>query len=66
VTPLSPATRRPAGAGPCGDFSDLPPLAGAAHTVLPFDQLLADAGYDSEANHREAATLQCADWTGAG
>jgi hypothetical protein len=38
--------------GPCGDFSDLPPLAGAAHAVLPFDQLLADAGYDSEANHR--------------
>ena len=38
--------------GPCGDFSDLPPLAGSAHAVLPFDQLLADAGYDSEANHR--------------
>ena len=38
--------------GPCGDFSDLPPLAGAAAARMPFDQLLADAGYDSEANHR--------------
>ena len=36
--------------GPCGDFSDLVPLAASAHTVLPFDQLVADAGYDSEAN----------------
>jgi hypothetical protein len=38
--------------GPCGDFSDLMPLAASAHAVLPFDQLVADAGYDSEANHR--------------
>lgn len=38
--------------GPCGDFSDLPPLASAAATRMPFDQLVADAGYDSEANHR--------------
>jgi hypothetical protein len=38
--------------GPCGDFSDLVPLAASAHTVLPFDQLVADASYDSEANHR--------------
>jgi hypothetical protein len=38
--------------GPCGDFSDLPPLAEAAAARMPFDQLLADAGYDSEANHR--------------
>jgi Transposase DDE domain len=38
--------------GPCGDFSDLVPLAGAAHAVLPFERVLADAGYDSEANHR--------------
>jgi hypothetical protein len=38
--------------GPCGDFADLVPLAATAHTVLPFDQLVADAGYDSEANHR--------------
>lgn len=37
--------------GPCGDFSDLVPLASAAHAVFPFDELLADAGYDSEANH---------------
>src|SRR4051794_2300544 len=38
--------------GPCGDFSDLVPFVASAHTALPFDQLLADAGYDSEANHR--------------
>ena len=38
--------------GPAGDFGDLVPLAGAAHSVLPFGQLVADAGYDSEANHR--------------
>ncbi len=38
--------------GPCGDFADLVPLATAARTVLPFDQVIADAGYDSEANHR--------------
>ena len=38
--------------GPCGDFSDLMPLATAAHAILPFDQLVADAGYDSEVNHR--------------
>ena len=38
--------------GPCGDFGDLVPLAGAAHAVLPFERLVADAGYDSEANHR--------------
>lgn len=38
--------------GPSGDFGDLVPLAAAAHAVLPFEQLIADAGYDSEANHR--------------
>jgi Transposase DDE domain/Transposase domain (DUF772) len=38
--------------GPAGDFGDLVPLAGAAHAVLPFETLVADAGYDSEANHR--------------
>ena len=38
--------------GPCGDFSDLPPVATAAAAVLPFDQPVADAGYDSEAGHR--------------
>lgn len=37
---------------PAGDFSDLVPLAAAAHGVLPFRQLVADGGYDSEANHR--------------
>ena len=37
---------------PAGDFSDLVPLASAAHSVLPFTQLLADGGYDSESNHR--------------
>ena len=38
--------------GPSGDFSDLVPLAESANSLLSFDQLLADAGYDSEANHR--------------
>jgi hypothetical protein len=38
--------------GPCGDFSDLVPLATAANDLRPFGQLVADAGYDSEANHR--------------
>ena len=38
--------------GPCGDFPDLVPLATAAQAVLAFDRLVADAGYDSEANHR--------------
>jgi Transposase DDE domain len=38
--------------GPAGDSSDLVPFAGAAHAVLPFWRLVADAGYDSEANHR--------------
>jgi hypothetical protein len=40
------------GPGPCGDFSDLVPLASAAYAVLPFRQLVAAAGYDSEGNHR--------------
>jgi hypothetical protein len=38
--------------GPCGDFGDLQPLATAANDLKPFAQLIADAGYDSEANHR--------------
>ncbi|WP_223861670.1 transposase [Geminicoccus harenae] len=38
--------------GPAGDFSDLVPLASKAADVMPYDQLIADAGYDSEANHR--------------
>ena len=38
--------------GPCGDFADLVPLATHAHAVRPVDQLLADGGFDSEANHR--------------
>jgi hypothetical protein len=38
--------------GPAGDFGDLVPLAAAARAVLPFERLVADAGYDSEANHR--------------
>jgi hypothetical protein len=38
--------------GPCGDFGDLQPLATAANDLKPFEQLIADAGYDSEANHR--------------
>jgi hypothetical protein len=38
--------------GPAGDFGDLVPPASRAAEVMPYDQLLADAGYDSEANHR--------------
>lgn len=38
--------------GPSGDFSDLVPLAADAHAALPFEALVADAGYDSEADHR--------------
>lgn len=38
--------------GPSGDFGDLVPLAESANSLLGFEQLLADAGYDSEANHR--------------
>jgi hypothetical protein len=37
---------------PAGDFADLVPLASAAYGVSAFDQLVADGGYDSEANHR--------------
>lgn len=36
---------------PAGDFADLMPLAGSAYGVLPYQQLVADGGYDSEANH---------------
>jgi hypothetical protein len=38
--------------GPCGDFTDLPPPASAAAARVPLGQLIADAGHDSEANHR--------------
>ena len=38
--------------GPRGDVTDLPLLASAAAARMPFEQLLADSGYDSEANHR--------------
>jgi hypothetical protein len=37
--------------GPAGDYPDLIPLTNSAADVLVFDQVLADAGYDSEANH---------------
>jgi len=37
--------------GPSGDFSDLVPLAARASSVRSFQQLLADGGFDSEANH---------------
>ncbi|HEX8374552.1 MAG TPA: transposase [Geminicoccaceae bacterium] len=47
--------------GPCGDFSDLPPLTSAAARVMAFDQVLADAGYDSEANHRHCREVLGAD-----
>lgn len=37
--------------GPCGDCPDLPPLAEASLAALPGATILADAGYDREANH---------------
>lgn len=37
---------------PAGDFGDLVPLASSAYAVLPYTQLVADGGYDSESNHR--------------
>ena len=37
--------------GPCGDYPDLPPLAEASLASVPGAVILADAGYDSEANH---------------
>ena len=39
-------------ADPRGDFDELPPLARAAARNVPMRCLLANAGYDSEANHR--------------
>jgi hypothetical protein len=38
--------------GPAGDFGDLVPLASASRAVPPFETLVADAGHDSESNHR--------------
>ena len=35
-----------------GDFFDQPPLTNAAARVMSFNQLLADAGFDSETNGR--------------
>jgi hypothetical protein len=37
--------------GPCGDYPDLPPLASMALASVPGAIVLADAGYDCEANH---------------
>ena len=37
--------------GPCGDYPDLPPLAESSVAVVPDAAILADAGYDCEANH---------------
>ena len=37
--------------GPCGDYPDLPPLAERSVASVPGALILADAGYDSEANH---------------
>ncbi len=37
---------------PAGDLSNLVPLASPARRVLAFRRLVADGGYDSEANHR--------------
>jgi hypothetical protein len=37
--------------GPCGDYPDLPPLVETAAAFVPGCTVLADAGYDCEANH---------------
>lgn len=37
--------------GPCGDYLDLPPLAERSAASVPDALILADAGYDCEANH---------------
>ena len=37
--------------GPCGDYPDLPPLAETSVASVPGALVLADAGYDCEANH---------------
>lgn len=37
--------------GPRGDYPDLPPLAETSVAAVPGALVLADAGYDSEANH---------------
>ena len=47
--------------GPCGDYPDLPPLAVGSVASVPGAVVLADAGYDSEANHvycREALGVE--------
>jgi hypothetical protein len=38
-------------AGPSYDFKDWPRVLAEAHRRVAFDQVLADSGYDSEANH---------------
>jgi len=40
--------------GPSYDFKDWPKVLTEAHRRVVFDQILADSGYDSEANHRFA------------
>lgn len=42
------------GSGPSPDVVDFPSLLDAAHGRRRFDRVLADAGYDSESNHRHA------------
>src|SRR5690606_26793160 len=37
--------------GPQGDYPDLPPLVEVTQRALPITLVLADAGYDCEANH---------------
>ncbi len=37
--------------GPAYDFKELPRVLADAHPHVQFDQILADSGYDSEANH---------------
>ena len=39
------------GRGPRPDVSDFKSVVGQAHSYVPIETVLADAGYDSEANH---------------
>lgn len=40
--------------GPSADYTEFIPLLRQGRGLIPFDQALADAGYDSESNHRVA------------
>jgi len=45
---------------PSGDFGELVPLASAARDTVPFEQLVADAGHDSETNPNASAATSWA------